>query len=171
MDWYMVVLRILHIGAGIFWVGAAFLTILFLQPTAREIGPAAGPFMAHLAGKKRLIDWVLRAAGLTILAGALMYWRVSGGLDPDWLASATGISLTVGAACGIAAFILGLSVVRPTILSTLAVGREIAAGGGPPTPEQQEQLQALSKRSKDVGMVIVPLLVVAVAGMASARYL
>jgi uncharacterized membrane protein len=171
MDTYMVVLRILHILAGVFWVGAGFVTILFLQPTARELGPAAAPFMAHLAGKKRLIDWVLRAAGLTVLAGALMYWRVTGGLDPDLIVSAYGLSLTIGAACAIAAFTLGLSVVRPTILSSLAIGREVAAGGGPPTPEQQAQLQALSKRGKDVGMVIVPLLVVAVVGMAAARYL
>src|SRR5688500_20258407 len=116
MDTYMVVLRILHILAGVFWVGAAFTTILFLQPTALEVGPAARPFMAHLAGKRRLVDWVLRAAGLTILAGVLMYWRVSGGLDGDWLSSAPGVSLTVGALCGIAAFSLGLSVVRPTIM-------------------------------------------------------
>ena len=171
MDWYMVVLRILHILAGVFWVGAAFVTILFLQPTAREIGPAAGPFMAHLAGKKRLVDWVLRAAGLTILAGALMYWRVTDGLDPDLIGTAPGVALTIGALCAIAAFTLGLSIVRPTIMATLATGREVAEGGGQPTPEQQARLQTLSKRGKDVGMVIVPLLIVAVVGMASARYL
>jgi hypothetical protein len=114
---------------------------------------------------------VLRAAELTIVAGALMYWRVSGGLDGDWLASAPGISLTIGALCAIAAFTLGLSVVRPTIMATLAIGREVAASGGPPTPEQGAQLQGLQKRGKAVGQVIVPLLVIAVAGMAAARYL
>ncbi|HWL91606.1 MAG TPA: isoprenylcysteine carboxylmethyltransferase family protein [Actinomycetota bacterium] len=119
MDTYMVVLRIVHILAGVFWVGAAFTTILFLQPTAREVGPAAGPFMAHLAGKKRLVDWVLLAAGLTVLAGLLMYWRVSGGLDPDWIGSAPGISLTVGALCAIAAFSLGLAIL-------IGVGRKLA---------------------------------------------
>ena len=171
MDTYMVVLRIVHILAGVFWVGAALTTILFLQPTAREVGPAAGPFMAHLAGKKRLVDWVLRAAGLTILAGALMYWRVSGGLDWDWITTAYGLSLTIGALCAIAAFSLGLSVVRPTIMATLAIGREVAASGGPPTPEQGAQLQALQKRGHAVGQVIVPLLVIAVGGMAGAQYL
>ncbi len=171
MDTYMVVLRILHILAGVFWVGAAFTTILFLQPTAREVGPAAGPFMAHLAGKKRLVDWVLRAAGLTVLAGLLMYWRVSGGLDGDWLRSAQGVSLTIGALCAIAAFSLGLSVIRPTIMATLAIGREVAASGGPPTPEQGAQLQALQERGTAIGRVVLPLLVVAVAGMAAARYL
>jgi hypothetical protein len=171
MDTYLVVLRIVHILAGVFWVGAAFTTILFLQPTAREVGPAAGPFMAHLAGKKRLVDWVLRAAGLTILAGLLMYWRVSGGLDGDWITSPQGLSLTVGALCGIMAFALGLSVVRPTIMATLTIGRDVAASGGPPTPEQGAQLQSLQKRGKDVGQIIVPLLVIAVSGMAAARYL
>jgi hypothetical protein len=171
MDTYMVVLRIVHILAGVFWVGAAFTTILFLQPTAREVGPAAGPFMAHLAGKKRLVDWVLRAAGLTILAGLLMYWRVSGGLDGDWIASAPGLALTIGALCGIGAFSLGLSVVRPSIMATLAIGAEVAASGGPPTPEQAAKLQELQKRGKAVGQIIVPLLVIAVSGMAAWRYL
>jgi hypothetical protein len=171
MDTYMVVLRIVHVLAGVFWVGAAFTTILFLQPTAREVGPAAGPFMAHLAGKKRLIDWVLRAAGLTILAGLLMYWRVSGGLDGDWIISAQGLALTIGALCGIGAFSLGLSVVRPSIMATLAIGAEVAASGGPPTPEQAAKLQELQKRGKAVGQIIVPLLVIAVSGMAAWRYL
>ena len=171
MDTYMVVLRVVHILAGVFWVGAALTTILFLQPTAHEVGPAAGPFMAHLAGKKRLVDWVLRAAGLTILAGVLMYWRVSGGLDGDWIGSAEGIAVTVGALCGIAAFSLGLTVVKPTLMATLAIGREVAASGGTPTPEQGAKLQALQKRGKDIGQIIVPLLIVAVAAMAAARYL
>jgi hypothetical protein len=171
MDTYMVVLRIVHILAGVFWVGAAFTTILFLQPTAREVGPAAGPFMAHLAGKKRLIDWVLRAAGLTILAGLLMYWRVSGGLNGDWITSAQGLALTIGALCGIGAFSLGLSVVRPSIMATLSIGAEVGASGGPPTPEQAAKLQELQTRGKAVGQIIVPLLVIAVSGMAAWRYL
>lgn len=171
MDTYMVVLRILHILAGVFWVGAAFTTILFIQSTAREVGPAAGPFISHLAGKKHLVDWVLRAAGLTILAGLLLYWRVSGGLDGGWIASAQGLSLTIGALSGMTAFTLGLTIVRPTIMASLAIGREVAESGGPPTPEQGARIQALQARSKAVGNVIVPLLVVAVAGMAVARYL
>ena len=100
-----------------------------------------------------------------------MYWRRPGGLNSDWLTSAQGVSLTIGALCAIAAFSLGLSVVRPTIMATLAIGREVAASGGPPTPEQGAQLQALQKRGKAVGQIVLPLLVVAVAGMAAARYL
>jgi len=171
MDTYMVVLRVVHILAGVFWVGAALTTLLFIQPTAREVGPAAGPFMMHLAGRKRLIDFVLGAAGLTVLAGLLIYWRVTGGLDPDVIGSAYGISLTIGALCAIAALAIGGSIVRPGIMATLAIGRAVAADGGPPTPEQAAQLQALQRRSIAAGKAIVPLLIVAVIGMAAARYL
>ncbi len=171
MDTYMVVLRVVHILAGVFWVGAALTTLLFIQPTARELGPAAGPFMMHLAGRKRLIDYVLSAAGLTVLAGLLMYWRVTGGLDLDVIGSAYGISLTIGALCAIAALAIGVSVVRPGIMATLAIGREVAASGGAPTPEQAAQMQAIQRRSTAAGKAIVPLLIVAVIGMAAARYL
>ena len=119
----MVVLRIVHILAGVFWVGAALTVILFIQPTAKEVGPAAGPFMSHLAGSKRLVDFVLGAAGLTILAGLLMYWRVSGGLDPDWIGSTYGLSITVGALCGIGAVAIAGSVVRPGMATLAMDGR------------------------------------------------
>ena len=114
---------------------------------------------------------MLRAAGLTVLAGALMYWRVTGGLEWDRITSAYGPVADDRALSAIAAFSLGLSVVRPTIMATLAIGRDVAASGGPPTPEQAAQLQALQQRGKAVGQIIVPLLVVAVSGMAAAQYL
>jgi putative copper export protein len=171
MDTYMVVLRIVHVVAGVFWVGAVFLLIGFIAPTARELGPPAAPFLAHLAGKKRITEVILAAAGVTILAGLLMYWRVSGGLDPDWIGSAYGLTLTIGAISGIVAFVIGLTVVRPTNNATLALGREIAEGGGPPTPEQAARMQALQARGRTTGRILLLLLLVAVAAMASAQYL
>jgi uncharacterized membrane protein len=171
MDTYMVVLRILHILAGAFWVGSAIVIFLFLQPSARELGPAATPLMMHLAQKKRLPDITLAAAGITILAGLLMYWRVSSGLDADWIGSAQGISITAGAIAAIAAVSLGASIVRPSMLAVGKIGQEVAASGAPPTPEQAARIQALQARVRGAGSTIVPLLVVAVIGMAAARYL
>jgi putative copper export protein len=171
MDTYMVVLRIVHILAGVFWVGAVLFLIGFVAPTARELGPPAGPFLAHLAGKKRVTEVILAAAGLTVLAGLLMYWRVSGGLDSDWIGSTYGLTLTIGAICGIVAFVIGLTVVRPTNNATLALAREITDAGGPPSPEQAARMQALQARGKTTGLILLPLLLVAVAAMASAQYL
>jgi uncharacterized membrane protein len=170
MDAYMVVLRIVHILAGVFWVGSALTIFFFLQPAAREVGPGAGPLMTHLAQKKRLPDITLGAAGLTILAGLLMYWRVSGGLDGDWLESAYGVAITIGSLCAIAAVILGASVVRPSMLKAGAIAQAAAAAGGP-TPEQGAEIQALQERVRATGNLIVPLLILAVVAMASAQYL
>ncbi|HZB01840.1 MAG TPA: hypothetical protein VE800_07005 [Actinomycetota bacterium] len=170
MDIYMVVLRIVHILAGVFWVGSALVIFLFLQPAAREVGPAAGPFMTHLAQRKRLPDITLGAAGLTVLAGLLMYWRVTGGLDPDFITTAWGLSLTIGAIAAIAAIALGASIVRPSMVKAGAIAQAAAAAGGP-TPEQGAEIQALQQRVRATGSVIIPLLVLAVVAMAAARYL
>ena len=170
MDAYMVVLRIVHILAGVFWVGSAILIFYFIQPAAREVGPAAGPLMTHLATKKRLPDVTLWAAGVTILAGLLMYWRVSGGFDPDWIGSAYGLSITIGAISAIVAVSLGASIVRPSMLRAGEIAQAAAAAGGP-TPEQGAEIQALQQRVRAVGNVVTPLLIFAVAAMASAQYL
>jgi hypothetical protein len=170
MDVYMVVLRIVHILAGAFWVGSAIVVFAFLQPAAREVGPAAGPMMMHLAQKKRLPDIVLGAAGLTILAGLLMYWRVSGGFDRDWIESAYGIAITIGSLCAIAAVVLGATIVRPSMVRVASIAQAAGAAGGP-TPEQAAEVGALQERVRATGALIIPLLVLAVVAMASAQYL
>jgi uncharacterized membrane protein len=170
VDLYMVVLRILHILAGVFWVGSALLIFFFLQPAAREVGPAAGPLMTHLATKKRLPDVTLAAAGLTILAGLLMYWRVTGGLDPDYITTAYGWSITLGALAAIVAVGLGVAVIRPSMVRAGEIGQAAAAAGGP-TPEQAAEMQSLQQRVKSIGNLVTPLLIFAVVAMAAARYL
>ena len=41
----MLLFRLLHIFAGVLWVGGVVLIALFVQPTVRAIGPAGGQFM------------------------------------------------------------------------------------------------------------------------------
>jgi uncharacterized membrane protein len=43
-----IILRLIHILAGIFWVGTAFLLAGFLAPTLRATGSEGGRFMRHL---------------------------------------------------------------------------------------------------------------------------
>ena len=40
-EWFMVVFRIVHIGAGVAWVGSLFLLVVYVQPSAAAIAPAA----------------------------------------------------------------------------------------------------------------------------------
>jgi hypothetical protein len=50
------------------------------------------------------------------------------------------------------------------------LGGEIAASGGPPTPEQQAQLDHLSSSLERHGKIDLLLLLLAVTAMATARY-
>ncbi|MGE5461065.1 MAG: hypothetical protein ACM3WR_10640, partial [Solirubrobacterales bacterium] len=62
---YMIVFRILHIGAGVAWGGSVFLFVVLIQPSAAAIGPAAGPFVMELLAKRKLVSWLLSLAGTT----------------------------------------------------------------------------------------------------------
>jgi uncharacterized membrane protein len=171
MDWLSIVLRIVHIGAGVFWVGSAAFMFFFLQPTAAALGPQAGPVMANLNARRRLPQVIGVSAVLTILAGLLLYADTSGGFDADWIASAMGLGFTVGGAAAIIAFVLGLVAIGPMVARMGELSGAVAAQGGPPSPEQAAEMQALGRRARSLGWVNITLLLIAVVAMAAARYL
>ena len=41
MDVYAIILRILHIGSGVFWAGSAFFVFGMIEPTASALAPTA----------------------------------------------------------------------------------------------------------------------------------
>ncbi len=87
MDAYLIVLRIVHILAGVFSVGSILLFFLFIQPTAKAVGPQGGPFMGHLNQQRKLGTFLGIAGLLNIAAGILLYWRDSGGFNLAWITS------------------------------------------------------------------------------------
>jgi uncharacterized membrane protein len=171
MDWYVIILRVIHIAAGVFWVGAVFVLFLFIQPSVKELGPEGQRFMGHLTVRRKLPMVIVLAAALTILAGILLYWRASGGFDVDWITSGPGIAFTVGGLAAIATLALGLSITKPSVDRMGAIGQEIAASGGQPTPSQATEMQRLQTRTVLIGRVSMVLLTIAVVTMATARFL
>jgi uncharacterized membrane protein len=169
---YMVVFRLLHILAGIFWVGAAAVFTLFLAPAAAEVGPAAGPLLANLILKRRIVRVVAASGAVTIVAGGFAYWH-------DWdaygslgrfLDSTFGLVLTIGAVCAIAALVVGVAIVLPGIEGAVRLGGRIASEAGQPAPELLERMRALQLRNRRASRTVLALLVVAAAAMATARY-
>jgi len=110
-------------------------------------------------------------AALTVLAGALLYWRDSGGLQWAWISSPTGVAYTIGGAAAIASFALGFILVAPSIAEQSAVRKELAASGGAPTQAQEERLRHADRLMRLAGRVDLPLILVAGLTMATARYL
>lgn len=171
MDAYVIVLRILHIVAGVFWVGSAAVVTFFLEPAAKELGPAAGPFMGEVSGKRKLPIVISVAGIVNVLAGLLLYWRVSGGLDQAWLTSGPGIGFTVGGIAAIVGLFLGVGFIRPRFARLGAIGAEVQGSGGQPSQAQLQEVQHLNHVLKRLGMTVMSLLTVAVVAMAIARYL
>lgn len=170
MDLYMISLRLIHIMAGVFWVGSTVLFVAFFLPVLRTAGPAGDKIM-HGFGRVRLGPAIAIAAILTVVAGLLMYWRVSAGLNPAWITSRAGLALTVGGVAGILALLTGARITGPGLDRRIELAREIEAGGGSATREQQAEVDALHDRLGRVMLFDLGLMVLAVFGMAVHRYL
>ena len=171
MDPFLLIVRIVHIFAGVFWVGAALTFFGFVQPTAKALGPDSQRFMQHISKKRRFPIVIAVAAALTIIAGALLYWRDSGGLQLAWITSLSGLDFTLGAIAAIIAFLIGMLVVGPSVDRLGALGQEIATAGSPPTTVQREELARIDRTLSTAARAIMVLLTLAVVSMATARYL
>jgi len=163
----MVWLRLFHIVAGVFWVGAAAYGALFVMPTARAVGPEGGRFVGRLM--QRMGPAMGIAMLLTVVPGFIMYARLSAGFNRAWVTTPTGLALGTGAMVTILAVILGIAVNAPARGKMLALRKALEAKtGGPDTPAQLARLQARVERG---AQVVAVLLLVAAGAMAVARYL
>jgi hypothetical protein len=169
---YMIVFRVIHVLLAIAWGGSMFMLVFFLQPTRKAIGPAAAPFMRELLGTRHLVDWILRIAGATVVAGGFLYWhdmQAFGGLG-DFLGTAFGDAITFGAIASLIAIGIGGAVTKPTIVRALAVGEQIAAVGDQATPELREELAALQAKGSRFAKINLGFVTIAAFAMATARY-
>ena len=169
---YVIVFRILHVMAAIAWGGSVFFLVLFIQPTAKTVGPAGAPFMRELLSTRRLIDWILRLAGITVVAGGFLYWHdweITGSLG-DFLGTAFGLWLTIGAVSAILAMGLGAFATKPTIAKSLEVGGRIAQAGEQPPPELLQELQTLQARGRMLAKWNLAFITIAAFAMSTARY-
>jgi len=169
MDIYTIVLRLLHIFAGVFWIGAIWMMVGFLQPTAEATGPDGQKFMQRLF-QSRLPMAMSAAAGTNILAGLLLYWKDSGGLRLDWITTRAGLTFTVGGLSAIAAFVVGIVVTKSAADRLGALAKEIQAAGKPPTPEQAAELKQQQAKLFNGTKWIAALLAITLLAMAVARY-
>jgi hypothetical protein len=166
MNIYLVwLLRIIHIVAGVFWVGGTLIMTFFVGPTVGATGEAGQKFVGHLMNNLKFSNRMAVASGLTILAGAILYWdrlQVAG-----WVQSNAGRGFGIGAAFAIIGFIFGMMIGR-NLKAMLELGAQIQ---GKPSPEQIARMQALQKRQATVSMISVVSVLLATVFMAIARYL
>ena len=172
MDWLVVLLRLLHIGGGIFWVGGAFTFFLFVAPSIESLSPPSRKtFLDALVGQRRFPSVILAAATITIVAGAALYWRSSGGLHPAFFSSGVGLGFTIGGLAGLGAWLIAALVIGPTFARLSGLSGEILGAGRVPTAYEGARLAALGARLRLASRALLTFLAIAVLFMAISRYI
>ena len=167
MIYFIWLLRIIHIVAGIFWVGGTLIMTFFIGPTVGAIGEPGQRFVGHLMNNLKFSTRMSIAAGLTILAGFILYWIDSQGFTSAWMNSGAGRGFGIGAGFALIGFVFGILIGR----TTKAMAQLGAQVQGKPSPDQMTQLQAIRQRQATFSYVASGALILATVFMAIARYL
>ena len=166
MIYFIWLLRILHIVAGVFWVGGTLIMTFFVVPSVSAMGESGQKFVGHLMNKLKFSNRMSAAAGATILAGLLLFW-LDARAGEAWLRSGFATGLKIGAVLALIG--LGLGIMGGRTASAMAqLGTQIQ---GKPSPAQLDQMQAIQKRQSTYSTIATIALVLAVGFMAIARYL
>src|SRR5215211_6152601 len=137
MTYLIWLLRIIHIVSGVFWVGGTLFMTFFVGPTIGATGEAGQKFVGHLMNNLKLSNRMSAAAGLTVLAGLILY-----GLDARagaaWMRSSFAMGLGIGAVFAIIGMIFGILIGRTT-QAMAGLGAQMQ---GKPSPTQLTQMQS-----------------------------
>jgi uncharacterized membrane protein len=167
----LLVLRIIHVLGGIFWVGSGLFTSFFLIPALGRLGPAAaGPVMGALQ-QRRLFTILPVVAVLTILSGIRLLQIASGGFSPQYFDSRTGQTFLWSGVAAVIAFLLSLLVARPAAVRLGQLSASMATMPEAERGARSAEVGRLRQRSGLASTAATVLLIGAAIGMAVARYL
>jgi uncharacterized membrane protein len=169
MIYFIWLLRIIHIGAGVFWVGGVLTMTFFVAPTVGATAESGQKFVGHLMNNMKFSARMSGAAGLTILAGFILYWIDSDGFTSAWMRSGAGIGFGIGAGFALIGFIFGILLGRK-MKAMAQLGAQLSQLGTP-SAEQMSQMQALRKQQTTYSNISAVTLILAVIFMSVARYL
>lgn len=164
----MIILRIIHVLAGIAWVGGTVFMWAFVTPTVRRLGPQGGAFMRSLLLDSPYPVFIGAVNILTVLAGLLMYVQTSGNFSSDWMGTPQGIVLSIGVVAGLLAAAQGFIIIFPVVRKIQALMRQM---DGPPSPEQAGMMGGYQASMARNTNIILILMLISVLCMESFRYI
>jgi uncharacterized membrane protein len=167
MNTFALILRLVHIIGGVFWVGGALAMNVFVSPTLGATGDAGRQFAGHLMGRTRFSMFMTGSAILSVIAGFILYGIDSSWFTSAWQSSGPGLGFGMGAVFALIGLVTGMMNGR----NNRTLGRLGAQVQGKPTAEQAAQLGTIQKQQAWVVPVNTWSLLLAVALMAIARYL
>ncbi len=171
MDPLVIVLRVVHVVFGAIWVGMVVFATFFMMPAVQEVGPEGGKVMAAIQRRGLMTFLPILALG-ALISGIWLYIRAAAGMHAEFARSPVGMAFGLGGLAAILAWLLGVAVLRPSMLKAMALAQSL----GPSTSAEERQrvmaeAQRLRLRAAASGRATAYLLLFAVAAMAVARYL
>jgi hypothetical protein len=171
VDLLVVFLRFVHVVAGAIWVGMVVLTTFFLMPAIQEVGPDGGKVMAAVQRRGLMTVMPILALG-ALISGIWLYGRAAAGMHAEYARSPVGMAFGLGGLAAIVAWVLGVAVLRPSMLKAMTLGQSL---GPSATAEERQSVMAeahrLRARAAAASRATAYLLLFAVTAMAVARYL
>lgn len=167
----VIVLRIIHILGGVFWVGGLAFQAMFLMPVLANAGPAAGVVMGGLVKRKLPVIMPVLAL-LTVLSGLRLLMIASANFSGSYFSSPVGRTFSMAGGLAIVGFILGMIMVRPAMMKAAALGQQMASATDDATRSRlAAEMAAVRSRGAVGNNVVMVLLLLALVGMATARYM
>jgi len=164
------IVRLLHIVAAFVWVGMSLAVSWVLLPMTQKLAADRGSHLLQLWFAKSPFNRILALAAIvTTLAGVYLFARLSILFDGQWLSTPGMIVLGIGAFFGLAAFGHGIALAR--LSSGYARLADVALAEGETADESHQELALLEARLIRSGRIGLILTLIALVGMASARYL
>jgi hypothetical protein len=169
MNYALVLLRLLHIVAAFMWVGIGASIAFFIMPSVQKAGEAGVRYASTLLKHTAIARALPISAGLTMLAGILLYMV---GDVRNHFSTTGNAALGLGALVGIVAGIHGGAF---TVRTMRRLGDVLSEKiGGDNQAVRADDLLVLREQAAKVATnarVSMVLTIIALVGMASARYL
>jgi uncharacterized membrane protein len=159
----IVLVRLVHVMAGVIWAGATFILAAVIVPLAARHGTeGAGRWTAMVAGRVGPISGI--SALLTVLSGSYLFATLHSNDS-----SAAGLVLKVGAVAALLSLAIGFLVGRPTGQKLARLSEQQSLAAAPPADVLQK-MSGLRLRATLSSRFTAALLGLAVLSMAGFRY-
>lgn len=164
------ILRILHVLLAAVWIGSTVFMTVLVMPAIEASGPAGGQVMMGL-NRKGLTAFFAALGGTTAVTGIYLFWRFTGGFDPEISRSHAGMAFGIGGLAGIIAVIIGGSVVGRSANKVMALMEQAMK-----LPETQrgplmQEAGVLKERMKSAGSIVLVMQIIALTLMAVGHYI
>lgn len=171
MDPVFLLMRLLHVVVGVFWVGTIMFAATLMMPSMRDAGPEGGKVMLALL-RRGYLTILPVAALVTIVSGLWLYMAVMKNAGPAWAGSMAARVYGVGAITALIAFGLGIFIMRPNGQKVRAIMEALpSTPEGPARTALMDKLALPRQKTAAIAPWIAGLLTIATICMAVARYL